>query len=94
MEFLVRIDVRLPGDMPHERRRELIQAESNRARELMRLGLLKRIWRVPGQFANVSLYEASDATIVHEAVSSLPLWPWMRVTVEALAVHPLEAEEQ
>jgi muconolactone D-isomerase len=46
---------------------------------------------VPGRSANISLYETSDATELHAVLSSLPLWPWMDVHVEALAAHPLEA---
>jgi muconolactone D-isomerase len=36
------------------------------------------------------LYQATDATELHQLISSLPLWPWMDVSVEALATHPLE----
>ncbi len=93
MEFLVRIETRLAEDMPAERCDQLMQAEIARARELIAAGLLRRIWRVPGRLANISLYEAPDATAVHEAISSLPLWPWMTVMVEALALHPLEAAQ-
>ena len=91
MEFLVHIEIRLPDDLPQERRDELAEAERRRGRELMEQGLLVRIWRLPGRTANVSLYRAADATELHAAVSSLPLWPYMQVRVEALAVHPLEA---
>ncbi len=91
MEFLVRIEVRLPESMPEGRRRSLVDAESVRGRELIEQGTLVRIWRVPGRWANVSLYRVADATELHAAVSSLPLWPWMNVEVEPLATHPLEA---
>lgn len=91
MEFLVHIEIRLPEAMPEARRAELAEAERARGRELIEQGLLVRIWRLPGRTANVSLYRAADATELHEALSSLPLWPYMRVLVEALAVHPLEA---
>ena len=30
----------------------------------------------------------ADATALHEALSSLPLYPWMDIEVHALAVHP------
>lgn len=91
MEFLVRIETALPPDMPEQYRRELMEAEAARGRELIESGLLRRIWRVPGRQANVSLYEAPDVTAVHAAIASLPAWRWMDVTVEPLAVHPLEA---
>jgi len=91
MEFLVRIEVKLPPDMPEQQREALVSAEAQRGRELIEIGLLKRIWRVPGRLANLSLYEAPDATAVHLAITSLALWPWITATVEALAVHPLEA---
>jgi len=91
MEFLVRIDVELPADMTEPRRRELLEAEAERGRELLASGALRRIWRVPGRRANVSLYEAPDATELHALLTSLPLWPWMDIDVQALATHPLEA---
>ena len=90
MEFLVRINVDLSADVTEPRRRELLEAEAERGRELLASGALRRIWRVPGRPANISLYEASDATELHALLMSLPLWPWMDVQVEALATHPLE----
>jgi muconolactone D-isomerase len=91
MEFLVRIDVDLPADVTELRRRELLEAEAERGRDLLASGTLLRIWRVPGRLANISLYDAADATELHALLSSLPLWPWMDVHVEPLATHPLEA---
>jgi muconolactone D-isomerase len=38
----------------------------------------------------VGLWEAEDATQLHDALSSLPAFPWMDATVEALAIHPQE----
>jgi len=77
--------------MPPDERERLVALEAGRGRELIAMGKLRRIWRVPGRSANVALYEAIDATDLHALVTSLPLWPWMDVTVEALATHPLEA---
>lgn len=90
MEFLVRIETDLPDNLPVERRASLLAAEAQRGRELIADGRLLRIWRTPGRRANVSLYDARDATELHDLISSLPLWPWMSVRVEPLAVHPLE----
>lgn len=93
VEFLVRAQVTIPPDMTPDERARLSASETIRARELIAMGKLRRIWRVPGRWANVALYEAADATELHALVTSLPLWPWMDVSVEALATHPLEAGE-
>ena len=93
MEFLVSIDIRAPHDLDPDRLAALQSAETARARELMAAGTLKRIWRIPGRRANVSLYEAPDATALHAALSSLPLFPYMDIEVQALAIHPVEAAD-
>jgi muconolactone D-isomerase len=89
MEFLVHIEVQLPPDVPPDERTRLVQTESERGQQLIRDGKLKGIWRVPGRWANVSLYEAADATELHDLLSSLPLFPWLDIEIEALARHPL-----
>jgi len=91
VEFLVSIEVRTPADMDPDRLAALQAAEAARSRELVAQGLLKRIWRIPGRRANVSLYEGTDADAVHGALMSLPLYPWLDITVQALATHPVEA---
>ena len=91
MEFLVSIDIRAPHDLDPDRLAALQSAETARARELMTAGTLKRIWRIPGRRSNISLYEAADATALHAALSSLPLFPYMEIEVQALATHPLES---
>ncbi|WP_062432516.1 muconolactone Delta-isomerase [Herbidospora daliensis] len=91
MEFLVRFETRLPDGMDEAERTRLKQAERARALELREEGALKRLWRVPGRRAVIGLWEAPDATALHDALASLPQWPWMDVTVEPLATHPQEA---
>jgi muconolactone D-isomerase len=90
VEFLVRSENRLPPEFPAERRAELRTAERARAMELRAAGTLKRLWRVPGRNATVGLYEAADPAELHDALMSLPMAPWLDVTVEALAQHPQE----
>ena len=86
MEFLVQIKVNLPPD--DERKTELTTAEASRARELAAAGIIERLWRIPGAWANIGIWRAADATELHEAISSLPLYPWLDVRVTPLARHP------
>ena len=90
MEFLVRFDINQPESMTQEERERLRNIERSRAMELREQGILKRLWRVPGRRAVVGLWESTDATALHDALASLPMFPWMDVTVEALATHPQE----
>ncbi|TDD57174.1 muconolactone delta-isomerase [Nonomuraea terrae] len=90
MEFLVRTENLMPVDTPDDTRERLRRAERERAMQLREAGILKRLWRVPGRNATIGLYEADDATALHEALASLPMWKWMDVSVEPLATHPQE----
>ena len=90
MEFLVRFEVDAPASMTADERERLRGLERVRAMELREQGILRRLWRVPGRRAVVGLWEAPDATALHDALASLPMFPWMDVSVEALATHPQE----
>lgn len=91
MEFLVTIEVSLPPDLAAERRAALLEAEFARGVQLRRAGAIERIWRIPGALRNVGVWRAADATELHELISSLPAFPWMRTSVTPLATHPVEA---
>lgn len=88
MEFLVNITVQWPPDGDEGRKAELVSAEADRARTLQAEGTLRRLWRIPGQWANVGVWEAADATALHEVLASLPFFPWLEIKVIPLARHP------
>lgn len=88
MEFLVTIEVNWPPSNDEAQRAELVVAEAARARELADQGVLVRLWRIPGKWANIGIWRADNATRLHEAISSLPMSPWLNVAVTALADHP------
>lgn len=87
-EFLVNIEVNWPPDGDPEQRDRLISAERTRAAELVAAGTIVRLWRVPGRWANWGIWSAANAGELHEAISSLPFYPWLEVTVHPLAPHP------
>lgn len=92
MEFLVHIEVHRPPGATDTEAEELSAAEKLRAVELIEAGMLRRVWRVPGQWAHWGLWEAADPTELHAAISTLPLWKWMHVDVHSLARHALDPD--
>jgi muconolactone D-isomerase len=90
VKFLVRIDVRLPGKLTDAERAELLEAELERGRELVDAGVIWAIWRIPGALRNVGVWEAADATELHEHLTSLPVFRWVTAEVTPLADHPLQ----
>jgi muconolactone D-isomerase len=88
MEFLVHIQVRWPPDGDPLELDRLVEAEHRRAAELGAEGTILRLWRIPGRFANWGLWSAVDATRLHAALASLPLYRWLDITVHPLAIHP------
>lgn len=90
MEFLVEIAVNLPPDLDPEKATALREAEAARGTDLYEAGVIQRTWRVPGRRAAVAIWAAADATALHEALASLPLFPWLDIEVTPLARHYLE----
>jgi len=92
MEFLVRFEAHPPPSVSSEQIATLKAMERERATELRAQGILKRLWRVPGRRGVVGLWEAPDTDVLHDALVSLPMFPFLDVSVEPLATHPQERE--
>ena len=82
MEFLVQMEVTA------EANDDLLKREAQRARELAAEGILRRLWRVPGRRANWGIWAAATTDELHAALTSLPLYPYLDITVHSLATHP------
>ena len=68
-----------------------MRREREVGQELRAEGTIARIWRLPGERANVGIWSAPDATGLHAQLARLPCWPWLDAHVVALATHDLEA---
>ena len=88
MLFLVRMDVRLPHDMPAAVADDIKQREKAYAQELQRSGKWRHIWRVVGEYANYSIFDVDSNEELHELLTGLPLFPYMRIAVTPLCRHP------
>jgi muconolactone D-isomerase len=90
-EYLVRIEVTRPADMSDADWDDLMSRESAHARELYAADTIERMWRVPGTTSNVGVWAAATTTELHEYLSGMPARPYMKIEVQALAQHYLEA---
>lgn len=88
MLFHVRMDVAIPHDMNPELRAERVATEKARAEEIQRSGKWPELWRVVGEYANISIFDVDSTDELHDLLSSLPLFPYMQIKVTPLATHP------
>lgn len=88
MLFHVRMDVAIPRDLDPDERERLVSTEKARALELQRAGTWVHLWRVVGQFSNISIFDVASADELHELLWSLPLFPFMQIQVMPLTRHP------
>lgn len=88
MLFHVTMNVRVPLDYDRDRFEALKAAEKARFQDLQRAGTWRHIWRVVGQYSNVSIFDVESHAALHDLLTTLPLYPFMDVTVTALCRHP------
>ena len=88
MLFMVNIEVSIPADMPQKDKDDLRTRENARAMELIKANKMRRVWRIVGQVANFSVWEADSLEEMHANIGSLPMYPYMKVSVTPLIQHP------
>lgn len=93
MLYHVFMDVKIPRDLPADERAETLAREKAYSQDLQRQGKWRHIWRVAGQYANVSIFDVQDNAELHEILSGLPLFPFMEIKVTPLLRHPSAIRE-
>lgn len=88
MLFHVRMDVNIPDDLDADTRADVVARERAYSQDLQRAGEWRHIWRIVGEYSNVSIFDVADNERMHEILSNLPLFPYMRIQVTPLATHP------
>lgn len=88
MLFKVEMTVNIPATLPASQAEEIKAREKAYSQQLQREGKWLHIWRVVGQYANVSLFEVKDNQELHEIITGLPLFPYMEISVQPLCQHP------
>jgi muconolactone D-isomerase len=88
MLFAVRMTVNLPLDLDPGVRDNLLATEKAYSQKLQRAGKWPHLWRVVGEYSNLSVFDVSDNAELHELLWNLPLFRYMRIVVTPLAAHP------
>lgn len=88
MLFHVRMDVSIPHDLDPNVRADTISREKAYSQELQSAGNWPHIWRIVGEYANISIFDVADNDELHTILSGLPLFDFMDITVTPLATHP------
>jgi muconolactone D-isomerase len=88
MLFHVEMQVRIPYTLDAALVERLKQEERAVAQALQRRGVWRHLWRLVGCYANVSIFDVESPAQLHEILSTLPLFPYMEITVRALCRHP------
>ncbi|WP_066765254.1 muconolactone Delta-isomerase [Sphingobium sp. CCH11-B1] len=93
MLIMVEMDVRIPLDFDKVEAESLKVAEKARFQELQSAGKWRHIWRVVGRYANVSIFDVESNAELHDILTGLPLFPFMKMKVTPLCRHPSSLHE-
>ena len=93
MLFHVRMDVNLPPAMPENQANDLKKTEKEIAQGLQASGKWRHLWRIAGQYANISVFDVDSVDELHTLISTLPLFPYMQIHIMPLCRHPSSVRE-
>lgn len=88
MLFHVRMDVIIPHDLNPEVVAEILAKEKAYSQELQASGKWRHIWRIAGQYSNFSIFNVESNEELHQLISGLPLFKYMKIEVSPLLRHP------
>lgn len=88
MLFHIRMDVRLPRDLPADETAAILAREKAYSQQLQASGKWRHIWRLAGEYANFSIFDVSGNEELHQILTGLPLFPFMEIEVTPLLRHP------
>lgn len=92
MLYHVHMQVNLPADLDPQVKDDLIGREKAYSQDLQRSGKWPHIWRVVGEYANYSIVDVESNDELHQLLSALPLFPYMKIRVTPLATHPSDVK--
>jgi muconolactone D-isomerase len=86
--YHVRMDVHPPQGGDPAEFEQLKAKEKAFSQDLQRQGKWVHLWRIAGQYSNISVLDVESHDELHAILSGLPLFPFMEIEVTPLARHP------
>ncbi|HZJ92916.1 MAG TPA: muconolactone Delta-isomerase [Thiopseudomonas sp.] len=93
MIFHVRMDVNIPLDIDEEKINAIKVKEKAYAQDLQEQGKWRHLWRISGQYSNISVFDVESNEELHNLLQGLPLFPYMDIEVMPLNRHPSSIRE-
>lgn len=88
MLYLVHMIVDIPATIGPEDAARIKSEEKAYSQALQASGKWPHLWRVVGEYANYSVFDVAGNDELHDTLSRLPLFPFMKIAVTPLARHP------
>ena len=91
MDYLIDFIITIPDDAQPAEIEQRLADETARVAELAAQGHALRVWKpLPedGRQRALGLYRAASDDELEAILDSLPLRPWMEISVTAFAAHP------
>ena len=93
MLFHIRMDVNIPHSLSEAQASEIKLKEKMYAQTLQQQGKWRHLWRIAGEYSNISIFDVESVDELHTLLSGLPLFPYMQIKVMPLCRHPSSIRE-
>lgn len=93
MIFHVRMDVNIPLDIDEEKINQIKLKEKMYSQSLQEQGKWRHLWRISGEYSNISIFDVESNEELHNLLQGLPLFPYMDIKVMPLNRHPSSIRE-
>ncbi len=93
MIFHVRMDVNIPLDIDEEKINQIKLKEKMYSQSLQEQGKWRHLWRISGEYSNISIFDVDSNEELHNLLQGLPLFPYMDIKVMPLNRHPSSIRE-
>ena len=88
MLYHVKMTVNIPLDFDKTVIEQIKASEKAYAQELQRQGKWRHLWRISGQYENISIFDVDSNEELHDILMGLPLYPFMNIEITPLNRHP------